>query len=128
MSNWHERGELPPVGEHVLLVGSGESLNNELRLLNNKMVYVICHSVSPASGKPVAIFGAIDSDGCSFYHGLPAECFRPIIKSDRDRAIWAAYSAVSAKELASAEWQAHAARIFDQLYDAGVLRAKDDAQ
>jgi hypothetical protein len=108
-SSWFENGELPPVGAKC-----------EFRVGN---FWKPCEIKGEAFdyGERVVLVQAGDTAKLV----TSKDKLRPI-KSDREKAIEAAYKAVNARELSSIEWNAHAERIFNQLYDAGLLRLPED--
>ncbi len=118
MSNndWHEKGELPPVGSKVIvnyLHGSFDYVTN----MNGREAKILIHKKNP-KGRTCAVFCTLDSDGYEEFHALTAGNFLPL-KSDRDLAIEAASTIfINTRSDVLSE-------CLGRLYDAGLLRLPD---
>lgn len=118
MSNeWFEKGELPPVGL-IVRVHIPSCSCEYVEAMHGKDAKILMHRIS-STGHPVAVFCIIDDDGFNSYHALTSnDNFRPI-KSDREKAIEAARDVLRLDEIPWADR-------FGRLYDAGLLRLRED--
>lgn len=85
--SWHENGELPPVGERVLMVGNEHSsllsVTDAARFNDHlgQEVKIVAHSTAPLTNKPIAVYEVLVDTDTRYgydYHAMVANCFKPI--------------------------------------------------
>ena len=83
VSDWHKSGELPPVGEVVML--NSTNPNDYWAHHVGAELTVVAHD-KDSRGVGIAVYRFVDADGYSEYHGLVAHAFMPL-RTERDKAI-----------------------------------------
>jgi len=118
-SDWHSRGELPPVGTKCVINTAAEELEF-LSNFNGLEVEIVQHSVSYEGDIDTAVFRYVNDSGDAYlYHALCAgfDYFRPL-KTERERAIEEMYSLLEEHALLSYK------DIVEMLYDAGYRKGE----
>lgn len=133
---WHESGELPPVGERVLMVGNEHSsvlavadaarFNDHL----GQEVKIVAHSIAPLTNKPIAVYEVLVDTDTRYgydYHAMVANCFKPL-PTEEEKAAAAKEAFIKEAHavcLDGGSWGLH--YMLERLYDAGY-RKQEDAQ
>ena len=107
-SDWHKNGELPPVGEEVML--NSTNPNDYWAHHVGSKLTVVAHD-KDSHGVGIAVYRFIDAGGYNEYHGLVARAFKPL-RSERDKAIDEMVSLVEPL----ATYKAFAGAIYDAGY------------
>jgi hypothetical protein len=83
VSDWHKNGELPPVGEVVML--NSTSPHSYWAHHVDCELTVVAHD-KDSRGVGIAVYRFVDEDGYNEYNGLVAVAFKPL-RTERDKAI-----------------------------------------
>lgn len=83
VSDWHKNGELPPVGEVVMI--NSTNPNDYWAHHVGAELTVVAHD-NDARGCDIAVYRFVGGDGYNEYHGLVAHAFKPL-RTERDKAI-----------------------------------------
>lgn len=81
--DWHKNGELPPVGEVVML--NSTNPNDYWSHHVGAELTVVAHD-KDSRGVGIAVYRFVDADGYNEYHGLVAHAFMPL-RTGREKAI-----------------------------------------
>lgn len=125
---WHETGDLPPVGERVLMVGIQEPtmlyISDHDRWKNHvgMEVTIVGHGWTDGEGStPIAIY-EVDCETSFQYHAMVAKCFKPA-PTEEEKAAAAKEAFVREAHaicLAGGSWGLE--NMLQRLYDAGYRR------
>jgi len=83
VSDWHKNGELPPVGEVVMI---NSTIPNDYWAHHvGAELTVVAHD-KDVRGGDIAVYRFVRGDGYNEYHGLIAHAFKPL-RTEREKAI-----------------------------------------
>ena len=111
VGDWHKNGELPPVGEVVML--NSTNTNDYWAHHVGAELTVVAHDKG-SRGVGIAVYRFVGADGYNEYHGLVAEAFKPIL-TERDKEI------EEMVDLLSSRW-ANCEAIAAHLYENGYRK------
>lgn len=110
--DWHKNGELPPVGEVVML--NSTNPNDYWSHHVGAELTVVAHD-KDSRGVGIAVYRFVDADGYNEYHGLVAHAFMPL-RTERDKAIDEMINVGGLRARDGAR------EVFGRLYDAGMYK------
>lgn len=116
--DWHKNGELPPVGEEVML--NSTNPNDYWAHHVGSKLTIVAHD-KDSHGVGIAVYRFIDDGGYNEYHGLVAHAFKPL-RTEREKAIDEMVAVANSIGRNSKESNKIISEVAGAIYDAGMYR------